>query len=63
MAADIGDQLDAARGSQQRPTLTLLGQGMVITEIRNRQLVPHITGPLPEDVFYLAPVERFVEVT
>ena len=61
--AHVGDQLDAARGSQQRAALALLGQGMVITEIRNRQLVPHITGPLLEDVFHLAPVERFVEVT
>jgi hypothetical protein len=62
VAADIGDEFDAAGRAQQRAPLALVGQGEVVAGFRDRQFVPHIAGPVLEDELHLALEERRVEI-
>ena len=62
VAADVGDQLHALVGAHQGPPAGFLRQGVVVPEVGNRKLMPHIPGPALEEGFLFALEERFAEV-
>ncbi|MDT4873101.1 hypothetical protein FQZ97_1083280 [compost metagenome] len=63
VAADVGDQLDAAGGAHQSTSARFLRQCVVVPWVGDGELVPHIPGPALEEDFLFALEQRFVEVT
>ena len=45
-----------------RDALALVRQGVEIADVRHRQFVPHITGPVLEERGHFAPEQRLVEI-
>ena len=62
MAADIRNQFHPVAGSQQRPALVFLRQGMVVTDSRHAQAVPDIARCAGEYLPLLTPEQLLVEI-
>ena len=62
VAADVGDQFHTFVRSHERATTGLLGQGVVVPDVGDRELVPHIPGPALEEGFLLALEQRLAEI-
>ena len=62
MAADVGDEFDAAGRVHERPPAGLLRQGVVVTGVGDGELVPHVAGPLLEEGFHFALEQRLIKI-
>ena len=62
MPADVGNQLDAARGAHQRAALAFVRQRVVVADVRHREFMPQIAGPVLKDQLHLATKQVVVEI-
>jgi hypothetical protein len=60
--ANVGDQFNAALGPNQGTATGLLGQGMVVPDFGDRQLMAHVLGALLKNGFQLALKQRVIKV-
>ena len=63
MAAHVGDELHSLGRAHQGPALALLGQGVVVAQVGNGELMPEIARPACKHALQLALEQRFVKVT
>jgi hypothetical protein len=62
MSANVGDQLNAMLRSNQGSTACFLGQGVVVPDVWDGQLMAHITRTLLKNGFQLALKQRFIKI-
>jgi hypothetical protein len=62
MPANVGNQFNALVGANQGPTACFLGQGVVVPNVGNGQLMTDITRALLKNGFQLALKQRFIKI-